>query len=125
MARALYDAGELAPGDVVRAQTAVTNSVVSLNSARQALELAEQDQAQSLGLSPLTPLEIRESAEPDLPSKEVEYLMGKALERRPDMLVAQKNVEAGEAALGAAHALNRPALTAFTGITYQGDINGV
>jgi outer membrane protein TolC len=125
LARALYDAGQLAPGDVVRAQTAVTNSVVSLNSARESLELAKQDQAQSLGLSPLTVLEIRESSEPDLPNTDVDYLMNKALERRPDMLVAQKNVEAGEAALGAAYALNRPALTAFTGITYQGDINGV
>lgn len=125
LARALYDAGELAPGDVVRAQTAVTNSVVSLNSARQDLELARQDQALALGLPPLTPLDIQESSEPDLPDKSVGYLMSKALERRPDMLVAQKNLEAGEAALGAAYALNRPALTAFTGITYQGDINGV
>lgn len=125
LARALYDAGQLAPGDVVRAQTAVTNSVVSLNRARQEEELARQDQAQALGLSPLTPLQIRESAEPDLPDKTVAYLLDKAVERRPDMLVAQKNVAAGEAALGAAHALNRPALTAFTGITYQGDINGV
>lgn len=125
LARALYDAGQLAPGDVVRAQTAVTNSVVSLNRARQDEELARQDQAQSLGLSPLTPLSIRESAEPDLPDKSVEYLMDMALRRRPDVLVAQKNVEAGEAALGAAYALNRPALNVFTGITYQGDIDGV
>lgn len=125
LARALYEAGQLAPGDVVRAQTAVTNSVVSLNRVRQDEELARQDQAQALGLPPLTPLWIRESAEPDLPEKSVEYLMGKALERRPDMLVAQKNVEAGQAALGAAYALNRPALNVFTGITYQGDIDGV
>lgn len=125
LARALYDAGQLAPGDVVRAQSAVTNTVVSLNTARQDYELAKQDQAQSLGLSPLTPLEILESSEPDLPQKEVAYLMDAALQRRPDMLVAQKTVAAGEAALGAAYALNRPALNAFTGITYQGDINGV
>lgn len=125
LARALYDAGEMAPGDVVRAQTAVTNSVVSLNTARRQLELAEQAQAQALGLSPLTPLEIEESSEPDLPDKTVASLMEKAMERRPDMLVAQKNLEAGEASLGAAYALNRPALSAFTGITYQGDIQGV
>lgn len=125
LARALYDAGELAPGDVVRAQSAVTNTVVALNTARQDYELARQDQAQALGLSPLTELAISESSEPDLPNKELAYLLGQAVERRPDMLVAQKNLEASEAALGAAHALNRPALTAFTGITYQGDINGV
>ena len=125
LARALYDAGDLAPGDVVRAQTAVTNTVVTLNTARQTYELALQDQAQALGLSPLTPLEIVESSEPDLPDKELGHLLKMAVERRPDMLVAQKNVEAGEAALGAAHALNRPALSAFTGITYQGDINGI
>jgi outer membrane protein len=125
LARALYDAGDLAPGDVVRAQTAVTNTVVSLNRAQQQLEQALQDQARSLGLSPLAPLEIETSSEPDLPNKEVTYLLGKALDRRPDMLVAQKNVEAGEAALGAAYALNRPELSAFTGITYQGDVDGV
>ncbi len=125
LARALYEAGELAPGDVVRAQTAVTNTVVSLNTARQNYELARQDQAQALGLPPLTELFIAESSEPDLINKDLAYLLEKAEDRRPDMLVAQKNVEAGEAALGAAHALNRPALTTFTGITYQGDINGV
>lgn len=125
LARALYEAGELAPGDVVRAQSAVTNTVVSLNTARQTYELARQDQAQALGLPPLTELVIVESSEPDLLNKDLGYLLEKAEERRPDMLVAQKNLEAGEAALGAAHALNRPALSAFTGITYQGDINGV
>ena len=125
LARALYDAGDLAPGDVVRAQTAVTNTVVALNTARQTYELALQDQAQALGLPPLSVLEIVESSEPDLPNKDLSYLLKSAVERRPDMLVVQKNVEAGEAALGAAHALNRPALTAFTGITYQGDINGI
>lgn len=125
LARALYEAGELAPGDVVRAQTAVTNAVVSLNTARRELELARQDQAQALGLPPLSPIEISESSEPELPDKTTAYLMTKALERRPDMLVSQKNVEAGEAALGAAYALNRPALSAFTGITYQGDLDGV
>lgn len=125
LARALYDAGELAPGDVVRAQTAVTNAVVSLNSARRELELARQDQAQALGLPPLSQIEIEESSEPQLPDTTTTYLMTKALERRPDMLVVQKELESGEAALGAAYALNRPALSAFTGITYQGDIDGV
>jgi outer membrane protein TolC len=125
LARALYEAGQLAPGDVVRGQTAVTNTVVALNRARQELELARQDQAQALGLPPLTLLDVVESAEPDLPNKEIAYLMDAALDRRPDMLVAQKNVEAAQAGLGAAYALNRPALSAFTGITYQGDVNGV
>lgn len=125
LARALYEAGQLAPGDVVRAQTAVTNAVVTLNTAMLDFELAKQDQTQILGLPPLTRIELIDSAEPDLLTKDIGYLLDAAMERRPDILVAEKNVAAGEAGLGAAYALNRPALTTFTGITYQGDINGI
>lgn len=124
LARALYDAGEMAPGDVVRAQSAVTASVVSLNQAQLAVETARQQLLLSLGVSPLTQLQVVDEGEPDLPNKEVTYLLEQAGKKRPDLLAAERTVQARKAGLGAAFALNRPALSTFTGITYQGPLDG-
>ena len=124
LARALYDAGELAPGDVVRAESAVTASVVSLNQARLNLETSRQDLLVGLGISPVEEVEIEPFVEPELPRKELGYLLEKASEKRPDLLSAKYQVEASKAGLGAAYALNRPELSTFTGITYQGQVDG-
>ena len=124
LARALYDAGEMAAGDVVRAQSEVTNSVVRLNAARLNGENARQQLLVSLGLSPTTLLEIAEFREPELTNKDIEYLLQTTAEKRPDLLAAQKAVEARKAGLGAAYALNKPELSTFTGITYQGPLDG-
>ncbi len=125
LAKALNEAGLMSPGDVVRAQSAVTNSVVAVNSARLAYENAKQEKVRRIGLPPLSPVDFVESSEPDLSNKEIQYFLQQARSRRPDLLVAHRNVEAAEAALGAAYALNRPSLTAFTGLTYQGLLNGL
>lgn len=125
LARALYDAGEMAPGDVVRAQSAVTASVVFLNQARLNEETGRQELALSLGFSPLLKLDIQRFREPELPNMELEYLLEKALAQRPDLLAAERQVEAGKAGLGAAYALNRPELSTFTGVTYQGMLDGI
>lgn len=125
LARALYDAGEMAAGDVVRAQSAVTASVVSLNDLRLEVETARQDLLLSLGLSPLVDLEIESFQEPALPNTELQYLLEKAVVQRPDLLAAQREVQARQAGVGAAYALGRPELSTFTGITYQGTLDGV
>lgn len=125
LARALYDAGEMAPGDVVRAQSAVTASVVALNKARLDVETSRQDLLVSLGVSSLANINILKFSEPDLPNKNISYLLEEAFERRPDVLSAQRTVKAREAGLGAAYALNRPEFSTFTGVTYQGTLDGV
>jgi outer membrane protein TolC len=125
LAKALYEAGEMAPGDVVRAQSAVSASVVSLNQALLAQETARQDLLLSLGLSPLENVGLERFREPDLPNKNLEYLLEKAVQYRPDLLAAKRQVEARQAGVGAAYALNRPELSTFTGITYQGALDGV
>lgn len=125
LARALYQSGGISPGDVVRAQTTVSNSVFALNNARRNLELALQDLSLAIGLPPLTTFELLDTREPDLPNKDVENLAGAAAERRPDLMVAERNVAASRAGLDAAHTLNYPALSTFAGITYQGLVNGV
>lgn len=124
LARALYDAGEMAPGDVVRAQSAVTASVVALNQAQLTRETARQDLLLSLGVPPLSQVELIAFSEPDLPQKELIYLLETAEEKRPDLLAAQRTVEARKAGLGAAYALNRPELSTFTGVTFQGPLDG-
>lgn len=124
LARALYDAGEMAPGDVVRAQSAVTASVVALNQAQLSRETARQNLLLNLGVPPLQSVELVHFHEPDLPQKELTYLLETAQEKRPDVLAAERTVEARKAGLGAAHALNRPELSTFTGITYQGPLDG-
>jgi len=122
LAQALYDAGEMAPGDVVRAQSAVTNSVVRLNSSRLDVANAHQVLVQSVGLAPLSPVQFVDSSEPEIESRDLAALLQKALAQRPDLLAAQRTVEASEAGLAAAYAQNRPELTTFTGITFQGDL---
>lgn len=125
LARALYQAGNMSPGDVVRSQTTVSNSVFALNNSRRNLELARLDLAQSLGIAPRSPLELVDFDEPDVPLKDMNTLSKLALELRPDMLVAQRTVDAAMASLDAARTLNYPALSSFAGITYQGRANGV
>lgn len=124
LAKALYDAGEMAAGDVVRAQSEVANSVVRLNEARLSRETARQQLLTSLGLSPVTDVEVEKFREPELPRTDITYLLEKANEQRPDLLASRKAVEARKAGLGAAYALNRPSLSTFTGITFQGPLDG-
>lgn len=124
LARALYDAGELAAGDVVRAQSAVTSSVVALNSGRLDFENTRQDLLEQIGLSPLSPVDFVYSSESEFDSRNVAELLDQATKARPDLLSARRDLEASRAALGAAYALNKPELSAFTGLTMQGDING-
>lgn len=125
LARALYQAGNMSPGDVVRAQTSVSNSVFSLNNARRSLQVARQNLAQILGLPARTELQLSDRGEPDVPNRDMESLSKSAAEKRPDLLVAQKNVDAGIAGVAAAHTTNYPALTGFAGVTYLGATNGV
>lgn len=125
LARALYQAGNMSPGDVVRSQTTVSNSVFSLNSARRELELARQDLALAMGLGPLTPLEIEEHSEPRLPQIELEYLRTRAFEQRPDLSVARRNVEASQVGLEAAGLANLPSFSYGTGFTFRGTPVGV
>ena len=125
LARALYQAGNMSPGDVVRSQTTVSNSVFALNNARRNLELARLDLAQSLGISPRSGLELVDFDDPDVPLRDMNELSKLAFSQRPDMLVAQRNVEAAKASYDAARTLNYPALSTFAGITYQGRANGV
>lgn len=125
MSRALYQAGNMSPGDVVRSQTTVSNSVFALNNARRNLELARLDLAQSLGLSPRSPLDLVDFDEPDVPLRDMNELSKMAFQQRPDMLVAQRNVDAAMASYDAARTLNYPSLSTFSGITYSGRANGV
>ena len=125
LARALYQAGNMSPGDVVRSQTTVSNSVFALNNSRRNLELARLDLAQTLGLAPRSRLNLVDFDEPDLPLKDMNELSKLAFNQRPDMLVAQRNVDAALASLDAARTLNYPALSTFAGVTYAGRANGV
>ena len=125
MARALFQAGNKSPGDVVRAQTSVSNSVFSLNNGRRDLELARQELAKSIGLAPLTPLFVADESEPDLSNKDPYYLLAQAQKQRPDILAAQRNVKASEAGLQAASTTNLPSVSTQAGWNYQGATNAV
>ena len=120
LARALYRAGNRSPGDVVRAQTSVSNSVFALNNARRDLEYARQDLAQRMGLPPLTPLSVEVESEPDLKNKDVAYLLDRAQKQRPDILVALSNLKSSQAGLEAALTTNWPSLSSQAAMNYQG-----
>lgn len=125
LARALYKAGNKSPGDVVRAQTTVSTSVFNLNKARRDLEIAQQQLLQALGFPPLTPLQLTDLAEPEVSEREVSTLLERAAQVRPDLVAAQKTVEARQAGLNAAHTTNYPSVAGYAGLTYQGLANGI
>lgn len=125
LARALYKAGNKSPGDVVRAQTTVSTSVFNLNKVRRDLEIAQQQLLQALGFPPLTPLQLVDQVEPEIAERDVTTLLERAASVRPDLLAAQKTVEARQAGLNAAHTTNYPSVSTYAGLTYQGLANGL
>lgn len=120
MARALYQAGQRSPGDVVRAQTTVSTAVYALNQARRDVELARQELCLAMGVNPLTPVEAEEVSEPPLGERTLAEFTDLALKRRPDVLAARHNVEASQAGVAAAERLNMPAIYTRAGLNYQG-----
>lgn len=120
LARARWESGLGLPADVVRAETAVATSTVSLNAALAQAANARVRLARRMGLDPRTDLRPAPVPLPAGVEGDLNEVIAEALRRRPEMRSAEREVEAASYALRAAHAADAPALSASAGVTSRG-----
>lgn len=114
-----YDAGVVARGDVLQAQTQLKSAQAQmLESAMQRAQL-EHAIAVLLGLAP-SQLTLARSDKLPAPPAVPELLPARLLERRPDIAAAQRRVAAGYAQIGVANAAFFPTLTLSASAGYRG-----
>jgi outer membrane protein len=111
LANARFNTGIGLPSDVATAQTAVAQSVLSLNVARNTADLARVNLALLLGIDPRTPIQVADTNEPTFPNNDVNALVNTALKLRPEILEALANLKATHYAVNAARTTNAPSIT--------------
>lgn len=121
-AEARYRAGSATPADRLLAQTARSQATLARIRSEGEARTARGALASALGFSAAQPLPLAPLAA--LPpaadfSADVERLIGEAQQRRPDLLAAQAQVQAAEAAVAAARAQGRPSLSLGAGPQWQ------
>ncbi len=110
LVKARLQSGLGAPADVVRAQTAVAQSVFDLESARNLASLSRVNLALVMGIDARTPLETTDVGEPVIATNDVTELVNTALQQRPETAQAQANLQAAQIGVGVAQKSNRPSL---------------
>lgn len=120
MAQARVKGGIGLPIDVVRAETAVSDAILSLNLAQNSASIAGVNLAQLMGLDPRTPILVGEGNEAIMAMDDMNALLKTAFARRPEILQAQATVQANQYAINAAKTTNAPVLTGTGGWTTKG-----
>jgi len=120
LARARWESGLGLPADVVRASSAVATATVNLNATRAREINAGVALARLLGLDPRTALEPVCDRAPAGVEGDLQTLVQEALQRRPELLWAQRQVEAAEHGLRAARVHAAPSLSARAGLAARG-----
>ena len=120
LARARLNNGLGQPVDVATAETSVAESVSQLIVARANADNARVNLALQIGIDPRTPLTASDTGEPDPPSTDVTLLSDAALRTRPEVLLAQENIQANRHGLDAAKSTNSPVISGTLGITSRG-----
>ncbi|WP_371322745.1 TolC family protein [Dechloromonas sp. ZY10] len=121
-AEARYRAGSATPADRLLAQTARSQATLARIRSEGEARTARGTLANALGFSASQPLMLAPlAALPPMAdfSADVERLIDEAQRRRPDLLAAQAQVQAAEAAVAAARAQGRPALSLGAGPQWQ------
>ena len=120
LAQARLNAGVGLPVDVVRAQTAVSDAILTLNLAQNAASVAQVNLALIMGIDPRTPILVAETNEPAPPADDPNRLITVALQRRPDVIEAAENLRAAQYGISVAKTTNSPALVGVAGYTTRG-----
>jgi outer membrane protein len=120
LARARWESGLGLPADVVRASSAVATATVNLNAARARQINAAVALNRLLGVDPRTALEPVTGPLPSAGEGDLEVLIQEALEKRPEMVSAQRQIEAADHALRAARVNAAPSLAARAGLAARG-----
>lgn len=116
LARARLDSGLGLPSDVVRAETGVAEAVLGLQTARNNAMLARIALAQRMGLDPRTPIEAADAGEPDPGAVDVDALVQRAMQVRPEARQAEAARQAAEHGIRAARTDNAPSIAANLGV---------
>ncbi|NLN75659.1 MAG: TolC family protein [Armatimonadetes bacterium] len=120
LAQARLDAGVGLPTDVVRAQTAVANSIFNLNLARNTASLAGVSLAEQIGIDPRTPIVPADTGESEIDIDDLVALTQQALESRPEVAQAEANLSAAGYSVSAAKTSSAPAVSANAGWMQRG-----
>jgi outer membrane protein TolC len=110
LAKARLNSGMGLPSDVVRAEAAVSEALLSLNLARNTASLARVTLANGMGIDVRTPVAPADSDEAPMPGDDVNALMEAALLHRPEMLQAKASLDASLAAVRAAKTTSAPSI---------------
>lgn len=116
LAKARLNSGMGLPSDVVRAETAVSEALLSLNLARNTASLARVTIDNTMGIDVRTPFDPSDSGEPPVPGDDVNALMSAALQNRPEMVQANASLKAATAALRAARTTDAPSVAGTLGV---------
>jgi outer membrane protein TolC len=120
LAQARLNSGLGLPLDVVRAETAVSEAILNLSTARNNAAQARVSLALLMGIDPRTPIVAAESPEPPVLPVDVKLLTQKALSQRPEVTQAQANIDASVYGLRAARTTNAPIFSGAAGWTQRG-----
>ncbi len=121
LARARLNSGLGLPADLATAETAYSQSVLTLTLSQNTAEVSRVTLAALLGVDPRTPIQTSPTGEPDPPVNEVNALVNTALARRPEVLQAQASLDANVNAISAAKTANAPAITGVAGVVGRGN----
>jgi outer membrane protein len=111
LAQARLVTGVGVPLDVVMAETAVSDAIFNLASAQNSASLARVNLALQMGIDPRTPIQPAPSSETSLQEHDVNALIDEAQRQRPEIVQAQKGVEAARYGVGAAKTFNAPSFS--------------
>ncbi|HEX2950485.1 MAG TPA: TolC family protein [Armatimonadota bacterium] len=121
LAKARVDAGVGLPVDVVRAETAVQEAILSLNLAQNSAGVSQVALAQLMDIDPRTPMKLAESEE-TLPSNgDYQTLLQTAMQQRPEITQAKENLAAAKSGVNVAKTSNYPSFVGSLGYGIRGN----
>jgi outer membrane protein TolC len=119
-AKARFDVGVAPRADVVRAETAVADAVLTLASAQNIAAISRVNLNLAIGLDPRTPIKVAETEEAAPSLKDPAAFVERAFNNRPEMKQARANLKAAQEALKVARTNNLPALSASASYGWSG-----
>jgi outer membrane protein TolC len=112
LARARFQVGTAPRADVIKAETAVAEAILSLSTAENAAALSRINLNLAMGIDVRAPTRIEEADEPAPKIADQASLVETALAKRPDYTQARFNLEAAKVAVRLARTGNRPGVYA-------------
>lgn len=121
LAQRRYGTGAAPKADVLRAEVEVAEAELALVRAAGAAQVARGQLSVAMGLPPYADYEIDVVVAhmPEFALSDVEVLIEQAVERRPDIEVALRQMDAGSAGVAAAKSAWRPRLFAEAGYQFR------